>query len=67
MKLNRRTTLHEIKQMVLIDFGIEISNDTAYTIRDANRRGILIWTPKHLVVSSTGTTPGLRIFPHQIP
>ena len=52
-------SLQKIKDTVLDDFNVIIDTDTAADIRDADARGILMWTPAHLV-----TTDGIRIEPN---
>ena len=50
-KLTSKSTLTEVNAQVLADFGKQIDNDTAAAIRDAHRRGTIVWTDKHLTTT----------------
>lgn len=42
------TTINDIKQMVLSDFGVMIDTEQAKNIFEANNKGQLVWTPSHI-------------------
>jgi len=52
-KITQRTSLSEIRDQVLLDFGVAVSNDTAHAIRDAARNGCLMWTAEHLCTTDS--------------
>jgi len=58
-KINSRTSLTTIKKLVQNDFGQKIDNGTAKVIKDAARKGALLWSSSG--ITSTMLDGGLRI------
>lgn len=62
--LTKNTPLARIRDLVMEDFQVEITNEDARVIREAHRKGCLVWTPDHIFVSTLNDR--LRITPGQI-
>lgn len=56
--VNASTSLARIKELVRVDFGVDISTETAKEIKNAAKNGTVIWTSEHCI-----TTSGIKIIP----
>ena len=50
-KITSRTRLATIKRLILEDFGVEIDLLVAKDIKEANKKGTLLWTNDHLIIT----------------
>lgn len=61
-KINSKTTLKQIKQYAMDDFGIELTNGQAKEIKASVRDGVAVWHSDHYITTrGTDDVNAMRI------